>query len=571
MEINLSIDGIKIKVAEDTSILNAARQAGINIPTLCFHPEQEVKANCRICVVEVKGARHLVPACATPVAEGMQIFTAGTKVIEARRVILQLILSRHEQDCLYCIRSGNCELQKLAIEYGLRENPFPLDLKQLPVDRTTPALELEPDKCILCGRCAEICRRVQSVNALRIAYYGRNSLLVPGLNNGWADSTCVMCGQCIHACPVGAIHEKEEIDLFREAAADPDKVVVAQIAPSVRLAVAETLGLETGSLPFGKFIAALKKLGFDYILPTNFTADLTIMEEGNEFINRMKNGENLPLFTSCCPAWVNFMEAFYPHHLGNLSSCKSPQQMFGSLVKTYWAEKMGIAKEKIYSVSIMPCTAKKGEALRPEMQDSGWRDVDLVLTTREVGRLLNTLPMKTELLPEADFDSWMGEYTGAGVIFGASGGVAEAALRTVYEILSGQALQNLDFSEVRGMAGIKEAHVEIKERIYKIAVVHGLANARRLMEDLINDRCDYDFVEVMSCPGGCVGGGGQPLTMTREKRAERIKAIYTEADSCLRRKSHENKEISNLYAEYLGEPLGEKAHHLLHTVYSPKR
>lgn len=568
--VNLTIDGIKVSVPEGSTILQAAQQVGINVPTLCYHPDQAVKANCRVCVCEVEGNRLLQAACSQPVMEGMVIKTRSPKVIEARKTILELILANHPQDCLNCIRNGNCELQDLSAEYVIRDNPFELRVRGLKKDTSTPALFRDPDKCVLCRRCIEACSVVQTVSALGIENRGHHAMVVPSMGADLADSPCVMCGQCIHACPVGAIGEVEYIQDFLDAVADPDKVVVTQIAPAVRVAIAEEIGLTTGELPMDVFVNGLRQIGFDYVLHTNFTADLTIIEEGNELLQRLKEGGTLPMFTSCSPGWINFCETFYPDLLDNLSTCKSPQQMFGSLVKTYWADKMGIEPSKIYSVSIMPCTAKKYEASRAEMQDSGYRDVDIVLTTREIGRLFRMSGLDFSKLPPAEFDSWMGKYTGAAVIFGASGGVMEAALRTVYEVVTGETLQDVNFTAVRGFEGIKEASVDLSGTEVKVAVAHSLSNARKLMDQVRAGESPYHFIEVMACPGGCIGGGGQPITKRNAKRIERIDAIYVEDENLPMRKSHDNPEVKVLYDEFLHEPLGHKSHELLHTHYHAK-
>ncbi|NPV91781.1 MAG: 2Fe-2S iron-sulfur cluster binding domain-containing protein [Firmicutes bacterium] len=569
-DITLIINGIRTTVPADTTILDAARRAGVKIPTLCYHPDQEVKANCRVCVVEVEGQKNLLPSCATLVSEGMVVKTTTARVMEARRTILELILAHHPQDCLHCVRSGICELQELAASYDVRGNRFLQEERNLPLDFSSPAMVRDPNKCLLCGRCVEVCSSVQTVHALGFAHRGFETRVVPSLERDLSESPCVMCGQCIHACPVGAISENEQIDDFFAAAVDLEKTMVVQIAPSVRLAMAEELSNPTGELGMPQLINGLRKLGFDYVLSTNFSADLTIMEEGHELLERLREGRDLPMVTSCCPAWVNFLEVFYPDQLGNLSTCKSPQQMFGALVKTYWADKMGIDPARIFSVSIMPCTAKKYEALRPEMADSSFPDVDLVLTTRELARLFRMTGVDPLKLEGSDFDSWMGEYTGAAVIFGASGGVMEAALRTVYEKVTGHDSLEIDFNEVRGMQGIKEAQVDLDGTVVKVAVAHSLGNARRLMEQVKNGESPYHFIEVMACPGGCVGGGGQPLTHTNQKRAERVAAIYSEEQGLDVRKSHDNSEIKALYEEFLYQPLGEKGHDLLHTKYSQK-
>lgn len=568
--VNLTIDGISVSVPKGSTILQAAKEVGIQIPTLCWHPDQAVKANCRVCVCEVEGNRLLQAACSTPATEGMVIKTKTPKVIEARKTILELILSNHPQDCLNCIRNQNCELQDLAAEYVIRDNPFEYKTRGYELDYSTPAIIRDQNKCILCRRCVDACSVTQSVFALGLENRGYDSMVVPTLGLPLMESPCVMCGQCIHACPVGAIYENEQIDELLAAIADPDTIVVTQIAPAVRVALGEEIGMKTGELPMEVFVNGLRQVGFDYVLHTNFTADLTIIEEGNELLKRLKEGGTLPMFTSCSPGWINFCETFYDDLLDNLSTCKSPQQMFGALVKTYWAEKMGIDPAKIYSVSIMPCTAKKYEASRPEMADSGYQDVDLVLTTREVGRLLRMSGLDFTKLAPAQFDSWMGKYTGAAVIFGATGGVMEAALRTVYEVVTEQELKDVNFTGVRGMEGIKEAEVDLNGTVVKVAVGHGLSNARKLMDQVRAGESPYHFIEIMACPGGCIGGGGQPITKANVKRAERIEAIYAEDESLPLRKSHDNPEVKTLYDEFLHEPLGHKSHELLHTHYHAK-
>ncbi len=570
-ETTVILNGIKISVPAETSILQAAHQAGIKIPTLCFHPDQEVKANCRVCVVEVEGQKNLMPACATAVSEGMVIRTTTARVLEARRTILELLLAHHPQDCLHCVRSGSCELQELSSEYDVRYNRFPQEEAHLPVDYSSPSIVRDPNKCILCGRCIEVCNSRQTVNALGLANRGFDTQVVPSIGQELFESPCVMCGQCIHACPVGAIAGREQINEFLAAAADPNKVVVTQIAPAVRLAVAEAFGGESDQLSMGQLVSGLKILGFDHILHTNFAADLTIMEEGHELLERISNGGTLPMFTSCCPAWVRFAEVFYPELLDHLSTCKSPQQMFGALVKTYWADKMSIKPEKIFSVSIMPCTAKKYEAVRPEMVDSEYNDVDMVLTTREIIRLFKMTGVNPLKLDDADFDPWMGEYTGSAVLFGASGGVMEAALRTVYEQVTGRSLEKLELNEVRGMQGLKEATVDMDGTIVKVAVAHTLSNARSLMEQIATGESPYHFIEVMACPGGCVGGGGQPITHNNQERVRRMEAIYNEDCSRTLRKSHENREVQILYEDFLHDVLGHKSHELLHTKFTLKR
>ncbi len=569
--INLTIDGIKVSVPENTTILKAAEVAGINIPTLCYHPDQAVKANCRICVCEVEGDKLLQAACSQPVYEGMAVKTHSLRVYEARKTVLELILANHPQDCLTCIRNENCELQSLAAEYMVRETPFGNRVRGMAKDFSTPSLFRDPDKCVMCYRCIEECSVVQTVHALGVKNRGNDAIVVPTLGKDLAESPCIMCGQCIHACPVGAIGEIEDTDRLVAAMSDPDKIIVTQIAPAVRLALGEEIGMRTGELPMNVLVAGLKQMGFDHVLHTNFTADLTIMEEGSELLDRMANDGVFPMFTSCSPGWVNFCETFYPDLLDNLSSCKSPQQMFGALVKTYWAERMGIPPEKIFSVSIMPCVAKKYECARPEMNSSGYQDVDLVLTTREIGRLFRLSGIDFTKLAPAEFSPWMGEYTGAAVIFGATGGVMEAALRTVYELVTEKTLEDVNFTDVRGFEGIKESAVNLDGTEVKVAIAHGLGNARKLMDQVRAGESPYHFIEIMGCPGGCVGGGGQPITKANQKRMERLDAIYLEDENMPIRKSHDNEEIKAIYEDFLKKPLGEKSHHLLHTTYRDKQ
>lgn len=565
--ISLNIDGVQVSVPNDYTILQAAQTAGIRIPTLCYHPDQSIKGNCRICLCEVEGNPLLQTACSSPVYEGMVVKTHTPQVIEARRTILQLLLANHPQDCLHCIRNGTCQLQALAAEYFIRDNPFEIRTRGMEKDFSTPALFRDPDKCILCRRCIEACSVIQTVNAYGMQGRGIDSIVVPTLGKKQIESTCIMCGQCIHACPVGAIAEVEETNKFLEAVADPHTIIVTQVAPAVRVAVAEEIGLKTGSLQMEHFVSAMRELGFDYVLSTNYTADLTIMEESHELLERVHSGSRLPLITSCSPGWINFCEKFYPDLLNHLSTCKSPQQMFGALVKTYWAGKMNVAPEHIFSVSVMPCVAKKYEASRPEMNSSGYRDVDLVLTTRELGRLLRMNRVDFTKCPPSHFDSWMGNFSGAASIFGVSGGVMEAALRTAYELVTGEILEDVEFTAVRGMEHIRQAEIEIKDLCLKVAVGHSLRAARELLDQVRAGTSPYHFIEIMACPGGCIGGGGQPLTRSDQQRAERIEAIYLEDKAASYRKSHHNPDISTLYDDFLGEPLGQKAHQLLHTHY----
>jgi NADH-quinone oxidoreductase subunit G/NADP-reducing hydrogenase subunit HndD len=566
--VNITINNKKIQVPEGTTILNAAKQAGIDIPYLCYHPDLDIKANCRVCVVEVEGSRTLQTACSTRVWEGMVVHTNSPKVRQARKMIVELMLADHQMDCTYCKRNNNCELQKIASDLGIRENPFKQVEKDLDGDYSSPSLERNPNKCIKCGRCIQMCAKVQGL--LLLDYVGRSDEveIKPAFGKYLTDIACVACGQCSVVCPVAAITEKEDIDRVWEAINDPNKVVIVQTAPAVRVALGEEFGMEPGKVVTGKMVAALRALGFDKVFDTDFTADLTIIEEGHELLHRLKTGGVLPMLTSCSPGWINFIEQYYPELLPHVSTCKSPQQMFGALAKGYYPHKIGKRPEDIFSVSIMPCTAKKFEAQRPEMSVDGKNpDVDVVLTTRELAKMLRQAGINFGALEEEEYDAPFGLSTGAAVIFGATGGVMEAALRTVYEVVTGKTLPSLDFTDVRGLEGIKEAVVDLDGTPVKVAVAHTLANARKLMELIKAGKADYAFIEIMCCPGGCIGGGGQPYGVTNEVRRQRIAAIY-EADRDLPiRKSHENPAIKQLYEEFLGKPLGEKSHHLLHTHY----
>lgn len=566
--VKLTIDGIEVSVLPGSTVLAAAKIAGIHIPTLCDHPDQHAKAACRICVVEVQGQRVLQPACAFPVGPNMVVTTNSPKVREARRTILELILAHHPQDCLNCVRNLNCELQTLAADYGIREIPFGITVRGLPLDESNPSIVRDPNKCINCGRCVEVCSQVQYASVLGNVGRGYDTVVMPAAQKPLGDVACALCGQCIQACPVGAIAEKDDTDRVFAALQDPTKHVVVQTAPAVRVALGETMGEKPGSIVTGKMVAALRRLGFDRVFDTDFSADLTIMEEGHELLERIQHGGTLPMITSCSPGWIKFIEHFHPDLLDHLSTCKSPQQMFGALAKTYYAEKAGIDPANIVSVSIMPCTAKKFEANRPEMRDSGYQDVDVVLTTRELGRMLKQTGIDFSVLPEEQFDAPLGISTGAAVIFGATGGVMEAALRTVYEVVTGNPLPNIELTVVRGMEGVKEAAIDLAGTTVKVAVAHTLANANMLLEKIKSGEADYHFIEVMCCPGGCIGGGGQPIPTTNAIRQERITAIYQADRNLPLRKSHENPAVQKLYEEYLGKPLGHKSHQLLHTDYT---
>jgi NADH-quinone oxidoreductase subunit G/NADP-reducing hydrogenase subunit HndD len=565
--IELEINGQTVIVPEGISILKAAELNGIKIPSLCHHPDHRVQANCRVCVVEVEGQRNLVASCATMVAQGMQLRTNTPRIRETVRTVLELIFANHPQECLTCIRNGNCELRRLAADFGIREIKGHLTASRLPLDTSTSSLVRNPNKCIKCGRCAEVCHHVQETGILYTHYRSINVTVAPEHGKSLAEVACVLCGQCAAVCPVGAIHEQDDTALVWAALDNPGKHVVVQVAPSVRVSIAEEFGQPPGTIATSKLVAALRKLGFNRVFDTDFSADLTIMEEGHELLKRIQEGGPFPLLTSCSPGWIKYIEHNFPEFLPNLSTCKSPQQMFGALAKTYYAKKAGIKPEDVFVVSIMPCTAKKFECKRPEMNDSGYQDVDVVLTTRELGRMLKQAGVDFTSLTENEFDTPLGISTGAAAIFGVTGGVTEAALRTVYEVVTGQELTNVEFTAVRGLNGIKEAIIDLDGKSIKVAVAHGLGNARKIMDLIIAGKTDYTFVEIMCCPGGCIGGGGQPYGTTNAIREQRIAATYQVDAQLTLRKSHQNPAVMQLYQDYLIEPLGELSHHLLHTSY----
>ncbi|MGI5835274.1 MAG: NADH-dependent [FeFe] hydrogenase, group A6 [Chloroflexota bacterium] len=568
--VTVNIDGRQVRADAGSTILEAANQAGIRIPTLCYHPDLTVRAVCRVCLVEVKGARTLQAACSFPVADGLEVKTNTPRIREARKVNLELLLSNHPFECPTCARNQDCELRALADEYNIRSVRFQGEKKEYLVDSSSYSLIRDANKCILCRRCVDVCNSLQAVGAIGPVNRGFDTVIAPAYDAELAAVNCAMCGQCINRCPVGALYEKDAIEDVWKAIADPDKHVVVQTAPAVRVALGEEFGMEHGAIVTGKMAAALRRLGFDAVFDTNFSADLTIMEEGYELIHRIKHGGVLPQLTSCSPGWIKYIEHFYPDLLPHLSTCKSPQQMLGAVAKTYYAQKSDIDPAKIVSVSVMPCTAKKFEAERPEMHDSGFKDVDYVLTTRELARMIKEAGIVFTDLPEEKFDSPLGAGTGAAVIFGATGGVMEAALRTAYEVVTGKELKQLDFESVRGFEGIKQASVDLDGTVVKVAVAHSLANAKVLMDRIRAGTADYHFIEIMCCPGGCLGGGGQPVPTNRDIRTKRMQAIYQEDKNLPWRKSHENPDVQQIYKEFLGEPLSERSHHLLHTHYTPR-
>jgi NADP-reducing hydrogenase subunit HndD len=565
--VNLTIDGLKVQVPNGSTILEASQQLGIKIPTLCYHPELRPAGACRICMVEVQGARSLAASCVYPVNEGMVVHTNTPNVREARRTVVELLLANHPTDCLSCQKNLHCELQTIAAELGIRELPYEGERTEYPLDKSNPSLVRDQTKCIKCGRCVRVCGDWQGVHVYSFVNRGFNTTVAPAFQQGLGDVACTLCGQCATVCPTAAIVEKDDTRDVWKALGNPTKCVVVQTAPSVRVALGEALGLPTASIVTGKMVAALRRLGFTKVFDTDFGADLTIMEEGHELIQRINQGGTLPMITSCSPGWVNFIEQNYPDLLEHLSTAKSPMQMFGALVKTYYAEKSGINPADIVSVAIMPCTAKKAEAARPEMNASGYQDVDFVLTTRELGRMIKEAGIDFEQLPSESFDDPLGESTGAAIIFGATGGVMEAALRTVAEVLTGKELSQLEYHEVRGLEGIKEAVIPIGDLTVKVAVVHSLAKARMVMEKIRSGEVDYHFIEIMACPGGCIGGGGQPYPISEKIRKQRMAAIYECDRDMGLRKSHENPSIQKVYREFLEKPLSAKSHKLLHTHY----
>ena len=583
--IKLEVNGVAVEVEKGSNLLQAASKANIKIPTLCYHPDLKPGASCGICVV-----RQLVPsrtepgkfvpspkllrACCTEAVEGMKIVTHDPDIVQVRRTVLELILSNHPNDCLQCPRSGRCELQNIAADFGIRDVPFPKEINHRENDTSTPSLVLNPDKCIKCGRCAEVCQQMQNVWALEFIGRGEKTVMAPAADVKLAESPCIKCGQCSAHCPVGAIYEKDETDKVWDALRDEEKTCLVQIAPAVRVALGEAFDMKPGELSTGKIYAALRRLGFYKVFDTNFSADVTIMEEGTEFIKRFTTGGKLPLITSCCPAWTDWMEKYAPDFTENFSSAKSPQQMLSALAKSYWAEKNGLTCDKVHVTSIMPCTAKKYEITRDEhMKSTGCQDTDVVLTTRELARMIKAAGIDFMSLPEEPADDLLGSYSGAGTIFGVTGGVMEAALRTAYCLITKEAQPPaIEFTAVRGMDGVKTATIDINGTAVNVAVAHQMSNVEKVLnevrEDLKNGvKPRYDFIEVMACRGGCVGGGGQPCLATDEVRAARTAGLYTDDERSTIRMSHLNPEVQALYKNYLYEPGSEKAEHLLHTDY----
>ncbi len=582
--VNAKINGIPVQVAEGTTILDAARKVEVKIPSLCANDDLEPWAACGICVVKNVKSPKLIRACCTPIEEGMDIVTNDADLVATRKTVIELILSTHPDDCLACPRNQECELQRLAAEFGVREQPFPKKLRDLPCDTSTGSLILNPEKCVRCGRCVKVCQEMQNVWAIEFLGRGEKTRIAPAADVKLGESPCIKCGQCSAHCPVGAIYENDQTKEVWDAllkTGDDAKICIVQIAPAVRVALGEAFGCKPGTNLTKKIYTALRRLGFDVIFDTNFSADLTIMEEGTEFVKRFTNmatGKEgpLPLITSCCPAWVDYLEKYYGDMIPNFSTAKSPQQMMGAMIKTYYAQKAGLDPAKIYSVSIMPCTAKKFENHRDKtMYSSGYQDVDVTLTTRELARMIKQAGIDLLNLPESEPDSPLGPNTGAGVIFGATGGVMEAALRTAYTLITGEDLKDVNFTGVRGLSGIKEARIDIKGTEVRVAVAHQMGNVAAVLERVKKAKAEgretpWHFIEVMACRGGCIGGGGQPYGCTDDVRTARIRGIYDADEQSTYRCSHQNPYIKQVYAEFLEKPGSHKAHELLHTHYESK-
>ncbi len=582
--VNAKINGISVQVAEGTTILDAAEKVNVKIPKLCYNDDLPAWAACGICVVKVEKNPKMLRACCTPLEEGMSVITHDPEIVQVRKTVIELILSTHPDDCLQCPRSGSCELQTLSAEFGIREQPFAKRLKGLKEDHSTMSLILNPEKCVRCGRCVKVCQEMQNVWAIEFLGRGESTRIAPAADVLLADGPCIKCGQCAAHCPVGAIYEKDQTqevwNALMKSGAD-DLTCVVQIAPAVRVALGEEFGLAPGTVITKKIYTALRRLGFDVVFDTNFAADLTIIEEGTEFVKRFtdyasgKNKQLMPLISSCCPAWVDYMEKYYSDMIPNFSTAKSPMQMMGAMIKTYWAEKAKVDIKKIYSVAIMPCTAKKHECGRnKDMFSSGERDVDVVLTTRELARMIKQAGIDLLNLPDEEADSPMGPYTGAGTIFGATGGVMEAALRSAYYLITKEELKEVEFTGVRGMSGIKEARINVKGTEVRVAVAHQMGNIAAVLDQVRSAQAEgkevpWHFIEVMACRGGCIGGGGQPYGATDEVRRLRIRGIYNDDVKSTYRCSHLNPYITQIYKEFLGEPNSHKAHELLHTHYRP--
>ncbi|MGD9641415.1 MAG: NADH-dependent [FeFe] hydrogenase, group A6 [Elusimicrobiales bacterium] len=567
----ITVNGKTVEAQAGETLLTVLRREGIHVPTLCHMEGMIPSGACRICVVEVEGQNNLIPSCSFPVAEGMRVLTNTPRVNNARKTVVELLLGSHPDDCLYCAKQPTCELSKLSSDYGVRTRRFPVTKKKKPLDISSPSISRDPDKCILCGKCVRVCEEVQGVACIDFVKRGSDSFIGCAFDSSLNVSSCINCGQCINVCPTGALTETSDIQPVLDALSDKEKYVVVQHAPSISVSLAEEFGLPAGTDVNGVMTAALRKMGFKAVFDTSFSADLTIMEEASELAHRVKTGGVLPMFTSCSPGWIKFIETFYPEMLPHLSTCKSPQQMLGAMIKTYYAKKQGLDPAKIYSVSVMPCTAKKFEVTRPEMGRAGYADIDAVVTTREFAQLLRIHGIDLKALQPEEPDLPFGDRSTAGKLFGASGGVMEAALRTAHFLLTGKELGVLKVEAVRGQAGVKEAKLKIGDLEVGVAAVSGLGNARKLLEEVKNGRKDLVFIEVMTCPGGCINGGGQPFTRNKAAVIERMKALYAIDATEKVRTSHANKAVQALYKDFLGEPLGEKSHHLLHTKYTKRK
>lgn len=575
-KVNININDMKISVPENYTVLEAAREVNIEIPTLCHMNLHDLKAvnrsaSCRVCVIEVEGRGPLCPSCSTYVSEGMVIKTNTPRSVKARRTMVELLLSDHPKDCLTCEKNQKCDLQKLASDLGVREIEYTGEMSKYEKDSSSYSIFRNLDKCVLCRRCETMCNEVQTCGILSGIDRGFETVVGPAFGLPMVDTMCTFCGQCVAVCPTAALTEISNVRQVWDAVNDPDKYVVVQTAPAVRVALGEEFGMEVGTIVTGKMVAALRRMGFDQVFDTDFAADLTIVEEASEFIHRVQHGGTLPMLTSCCPAWVKFFEHQFPDLLDIPSTCKSPHEMFGAVVKTYYAEKFNIDPKKIVVVSVMPCLAKKYEAARPELESEGFQHVDYVVSTREAAKMIREAGINFTELPDEDFDNPLGESTGAGVIFGTTGGVIEAALRTAADWLTGESLEEIDYHQLRGLEGIREGTVNIGGTDFKIGIAHGLGNARKLLEDIRAGKTEYHAIEIMACPGGCIGGGGQPYHQgDSEVIKKRADAIYREDKGKEKRKSHLNENVIELYNEYLGEIYGEKAHELLHTSYKKR-
>ncbi len=575
--VSLFINGIAVEVPAGTTILRAAEKVGIKIPTLCWHPDLTPWAACGICIVKSENSPKMLRACSTPVENNMKIITHDAQIIAVRKTVIQLILSTHPDDCLKCPRNQQCELQRLAAEFGVRETPYPKQLNGLEEDTSSTSIILHPERCVKCGRCVQVCQDMQGVHAIEFLGRGEHTRIAPAADVKLGDSPCIRCGQCSAHCPVGAIYERSQCTEVWNALQNPELHTVVQIAPAVRVAIGEAFGYEPGTLQTGKLYAALRRLGFKAVFDTNFSADLTIMEEGTEFITKFtKDPGSLPLITSCCPAWVDYMEKFFPDLIPHFSTAKSPQQMLGAVAKTYYADKIGVTKKNMYVVSVMPCTAKKYEVDRnADMRSTGDMDVDVAITTRELANMIKSAGIDFKSLPDETADSILGTYTGAGTIFGVTGGVMEAALRTAHAVITGKEMTDINVLETRGLEGVKEGAIKIGDATVNIAVAHGTANVSAVLEKIREAKKNgtaqpWQFIEVMACRGGCIGGGGQPYGANDEVRKKRTLGIYSDDEKSTLRCSHQNPEITAIYKEFLGEPCGHKSHELLHTHYTAR-